>query len=196
MHDIDRGGNPTAVRLAALAALRNAQADSTLAEEGEAEEAEKRMAHDSHGAHPRKPKSSAQDPNPGNDPEIAHTRGQDVSAGVYAAVEAAVKKSRVEFMARLLEYRRKLDCDAFTAAGPDGPGASLDEAQFVAHRIAGVGKTLGFADLGDTARQAEAAITAYKLESTADLRQAAISRICKLMGLIEATCAEHEDCRA
>ena len=96
----------------------------------------------------------------------------------------------------MLEYHRKLDCDAFKAHGPDGPGVSLDEAQFVAHRIAGVGKTLGFADLGDTARQAEAAITAYKLESTADLRQAAISRICKLMGLIEATCAEHEDCRA
>ncbi len=54
----------------------------------------------------------------------------------------------------------------------------------------------GFADLGDTARQAEAAITAYKLESTADLRQAAVSRICKLMGLIETTCAENDDCRA
>ena len=196
MHDIDRGGSTTAVRLAALAALRNAQADSTLAEEGEAEAAEQRGGHDGRGRHPRAPESNVPDTDLDTDPDTTHRFGQDLSAGVYAAVEAAVKKSRIEFMARLLEYRRKLDCDAFKAAGPDGPCVSLDEAQFVAHRIAGVGKTRGFADLGDTARQAEAAITAYKLESSADLRQAAVSRICKLMGLIETTCAENDDCRA
>jgi len=188
MHDIDRGGSSTAVRLAALAALRNAQADSTLAEEGEAEQAEQRRGHDGRGRHPRMPKSSPPDTTPGP--------GGDMPAGVYAAVEAAVKKSRIEFMARLLEYRRKLDCDTFKTPGPDGLGASLDEAQFIAHRIAGVGKTLGFADLGDTARQAEAAIAAYKLESTADMRHAAVSRICKLMGLIETICAENDDHRA
>lgn len=189
MHDIDRGGNPTAARLAALSALRNAQGDDPLSRESDAEEGGKRRAHDSRARVPRAPNGTT-----GADRDGAASLGQEVSAGVYAAVEAAVKKSRIEFLARLLEYRGKLDCEAFKAAGPDGLGPSLDEAQFVAHRIAGVGKTLGFADLGEMARQAEAAIMAYKKDKSADLRRTAISRICLLMGLIEATCAEHKGC--
>lgn len=192
MHDIDRGGNATAARLAALSALRNAQEDRSGSEAGEEQDGGPRRAMDARGRQPRVPKGGAAGPEPG----AAATLGQEVSAGVYAAVEAAVQRSRVEFLARLLEYRGKLDCDAFRAAGPGAPGASFDEAQFVAHRIAGVAKTLGFADLGDMARQAEAAITAYKQETSHELRQVAIVRICTLMGLIEATCAEQEDRRA
>lgn len=177
MHDIDRGANPTAARLAALAALRNAPG------------AEERARDTGHGRPTGRqgPGGSAADPG-GPPPEPP--------ASVYAAVESAVRRSRIEFLSRLLDYRRKLDCEAFKTAGPEHLGKSLDEAQFVAHRIAGVGKTLGFADLGDHARQAEAAITAYKLESTSDLRKTAIARVCTLVRLIEATCAEHEDCRA
>ena len=191
MHDMERGGNPTAARLAALAALRHAQADGTQDEE-DTEQTGRGGTQDGHGQRADVPDSGAS----AADPDPAPTRGQDMSAGVYAAVEAAVKKSRIEFLARLLEYRRKLDCDAFRAAHPNELGASLDDAQFVAHRIAGVGKTLGFADLGDIARQAEAAITAYKLESSADLHQLAVARICQLTGLIETTCADQDDCPA
>lgn len=191
MHDIDRGGNTTAARLAALSALRNAQADHSGAEGTQAKDGAQRRAQDGRGRQPRVPKGGAAGP----EQYSASTLGHEVSAGVYAAVEAAVKKSRVEFLARLLEYRGKLDCDAFKAKPADTLGASFDEAQFVAHRIAGVGKTLGFADLGDMARQAEAAIAAYKQQSSAEMREAAISRICLLMGLIESTCAENQDGR-
>ena len=188
MHDIDRGANLTAARLTALAALRNAQAD----EARDADRTRERSAPD--GCSRR-----AADTEDGSNDRPRDTAGGPASerpAGVYAAVESAVKRSRIEFLSRLLDYRRRLDCEAFATGGPDSFSESFDEAQFVAHRIAGVGKTLGFADLGDQARQAEAAITAYKLESTSDLRQIAIARICNLMRLIENTCAEHEDCQA
>lgn len=191
MHDIDRGANPTAARLAALTALRNGQ---------EAEERETgadtlgRSARHKAGRHEQRPA----DPAPGSGGRAQDPAGQspEPPASVYAAVESAVRRSRVEFLSRLSDYHRKLDCEAFKTAGSEGLGESLDEAQFVAHRIAGVGKTLGFADLGDHARQAEAAITAYKRESTSDLRKAAIARVCNLVRLIETTCAEHEDCQA
>lgn len=189
MHDIDRGANPTAARLAALAALRNAQS----AEEEGREAAHGRSA----GRQAPDARHHADDLQGagGPAPEPSSLRPEP-PAGVYAAVESAVRRSRVEFLSRLLDYRRKLDCEAFGTAGPEHLNRSLDEAQFVAHRIAGVGKTLGFADLGDQARQAEAAITAYKLESSSDLRKTAIARVCALVRLIEVTCAEHEDCRA
>ncbi len=116
MHDIDRGGNPTAARLAALAALRNAQADSTLAEEGEAEDAAQRSGHDGRGRHPRVPKSNVgRTP----DPDTA-TLGQERVGGRLRGRRGGGERSRIEFMARLLEYRSKLDCDAFKAAGPMG----------------------------------------------------------------------------
>lgn len=189
MHDIDRGASPTAVRLAALAALRNAQG----AEKGTKDAAQSRPAWRRTGdeGHPADPVPRGG----GAGPDQA-TPNPEPPAGVYAAVESAVRRSRVEFLSRLLDYRRKLDCEAFLSASPDNLGKSLDEAQFVAHRIAGVGKTLGFADLGDHARQAEAAITAYKIESTPDLRKTAIAQVCALVRLIEITSAEHEDCRA
>lgn len=187
MHDIERGGNTTARRLAALAALRNAQGEAADGDENDGRSAGQRRT-------PGRPKGAA--PRDETEHPAASRLGGEMSSGVYAAVEAAVQRSRVEFLARLGDYRQKLDCDAFSTPGSDARIQALDEAQFVAHRIAGLGKTLGFADLGDTARSAEAAITAYKLERTTELRQTAISRICKLSGMIEATCAEHGHCTA
>ncbi len=193
MHDIDRGANPTAVRLAAMAALRKAQADSVPWAADEADETGPSTGRPGRGRAPRLPRAVAA---PAPDPSPAPKYTQDGTAGVFAAVEAAVRKSRIEFVARLAEYRKMLDCDTFRRSGPDGPDQSMDEAQFVAHRIAGVGKTLGFADLGDAARQTEAAIAAYKLDRSQDLRNRSISRICTLAGLIETVCTENEECRA
>ena len=190
MHDIDRGANPTAMRLAALAALRHAQGEDSSETEAPGDRGGLARASSDPERRPGKPAKGAKSAS-----QEAAASAPERPVGVYAAVEAALKRSRVEFLARLREYRGKLDCEAFKAAGADGLGRSLDEAQFVAHRIAGVGKTLGFAELGDHARQAEAAISAYKLESTADLRHTAILRVCKLVRQIEATCAEHEGCQ-
>lgn len=189
MHDIERGGNTTATRLAALAALRDARADDGRdGAQGDGEDSAEHYARIAreHASTPRSLRGSGPEHGP------ASRFGQDV----FAAVEVAVKRSRLEFIARLADYRRKLDCEAIRDADLERLAASLDEAQFVAHRIAGVGETLGFPDLGASARQTEAAITAYKLERSADLRQTAISRICTLSGLIDLTCAELGDCPA
>jgi len=73
--------------------------------------------------------------------------------------------------------------------------AFIDEAMFAAHRIAGVGKTLGFPELGEAARRTEGAIAAYKKEfGSAELRSVFYSRICQLAGIIEAICADHDEC--
>ena len=178
--------------MAALAALRKAQGDAALWEAGETP--------DETPAGPRKPRGRATRPPMADakttDPDKAPKLKPDVSAGAFAAVEAAVRKSREEFVGRLVEYRKTLDCTALKAFGAEIPDASMDKAQFIAHRIAGVGKTLGFADLGDAARQAEAAIVAYKLERSSDLRNTSVSRICKLAGLIEIICADQDNCPA
>ena len=191
MHDIDRGGNTTAVRLAALAALRKAQADGDLWGGDEAKPANALRNARRRGQHPRPPQDGSKETAANAAPRVA----PDGSAGVFAAVEAAVRKSRVEFISRLVEYRTTLDCDTF-GSGVQTPDASMDEAQFIAHRISGVGKTLGFGDLGDAARQTEAAITAWKLERTQERKKTSISRICNLAGLIEEICANDDDCHA
>ena len=192
MHDIDRGGNTTAVRLAALAALRKAQDEGAFWEAGEAANEDSPAGRTGRGRTTRPPQADASDPELSVPPKLV----PDGSSSVYAAVDAAVRKSREEFVARLVEYRERLDCDTFNEASAELPDAALDKAQFIAHRIAGVGKTLGFADLGDAARQTEAAIVAYKLERTSDLRKTSISRICNLAGLIEGICTDTDNCPA
>ncbi|PIE07078.1 MAG: hypothetical protein CSA74_09235 [Rhodobacterales bacterium] len=107
--------------------------------------------------------------------------------GVFAAVEAAVRKSRIEFAGRLQQYREKLDRIRLRGAAVL-PDAAMDEAQFIAHRIAGVGKTLGYAALGDAARVTETAILTWKQEQSDETRQAAFRTICTLAGLIGAIC--------
>ena len=111
MHDIDRGANSTAARLAALAALRNAQAD----EARDADRTRERSAPDGRSRR-------AADTEDGSNDRPRDTAGGPASerpAGVYAAVESAVKRSRIEFLSRLLDYRRRLDCEAFATGGPD-----------------------------------------------------------------------------
>ncbi len=175
MHDISRGANSTAARLAALTALREAQAEEAL-------------------RHPNGVEAPANPPRAAgiDAPDTTHRLGRDVSTGVFAAVEAAVQRSRLEFIDRLVEYRTALDCQAMKRAASGQLDGALDQAQFVAHRIAGVGKTLGFTELGDQARQTEAAITAYKVERTPALRETAVGRVCRLVGQIESVCAEHD----
>lgn len=186
MHDIDRGGKTTAARLAAMAALRNAQSEEDRARPGGGD-----GGRDTRGRGPAGPRRGAAP----DDAEAPPRLGPEVSAGVYSAVEAALKRSRMEFLARLVDYKAKLDCETVKLGETDRFDTSLDEAQFVAHRIAGVGKTLGFADLGDQARQTEAAISAYKQDRTQELRNSAIRRICGLMGVIESICDQY-DCPA
>jgi len=192
MHDIDRDGNATAVRLAALAALHKAQTDGGVHDVGEAPEAATQGDPDGRARSHRPPEGDAE----ATDTGAAHNHMPGGSAGVFAAVEAAVRKGRRDFVCRLMEYRQKLDCDAIRQPGADLPDRSIEEAQFIAHRIAGVGKTLGFADLGDAARQTEAAIAAYKLERSPDLRRISISRICDLARLIEGICVDQDNCPA
>ena len=192
MHDIDRGGSTTAARLAALAALRKAQGEGAFWEARATAEGTSPARPNGRGRNGRSPDADATETELTAAPRLA----PDGSAGVFAAVDAAVRKSRQEFIARLVEYRERLDCDSFKDAHADLPEASLDKAQFIAHRIAGVGKTSGFADLGDAARHAEAAIVAYKLERSPELRKTSISRVCKLSRLIEVICTDKDNCPA
>lgn len=192
MHDIDRGANPTAVRLAALAALRRAQEVGDGWIEGE------RPGHGPVGASAargRMPRPSADDA-PDQAPIVPPRLGAEGASGVFSAVEKAIRKSRAEFLARLTVYREKLDCETFGKSGAAEGELPWDDAQFVAHRISGVGRTLGFSDLGDAARQTEAAIAAFKRERTGARREAAIARVCGLAGLIEEICASGENCNA
>lgn len=112
-------------------------------------------------------------------------------AQVNAALEAAVAKSRAEFLRRLAEYQGKLGCDSIAAHDAQQQVASfslntrLDDAQFIAHRIAGLGLTLGFGELGDTARQTEAAIMAFRKDQSADRCQAAFLQIAELCSSID-----------
>ena len=117
---------------------------------------------------------------------------QMTASNALAGLEAAVSNSRAEFIARLPEYCKTLDHAAEATIGEDKQAPSIDEALFITHRIAGVGKTLGFPDLGDSARQTETAIAAYRREndSTA-LRDVSCSQIRHLTGLIKAICAAH-----
>jgi len=190
MHEIDRSGSATAVRLAALAALRKAQAEGGAWDMGETK---KDARAPGSGNRRGRPVSTQDDgtPETGPTPRL----NPEGSAGVFAAVEAAVRKSRMEFIGRLLEYREKLDCGAFRV-GADLPETSMDDAQFIAHRIAGVGKTLGYADLGEAARQTETAILTWKRERSQEARKATVSRICDLAGLIETICDDEGSCYA
>ncbi|HGG63875.1 MAG TPA: hypothetical protein ENK34_04795 [Rhodobacteraceae bacterium] len=120
---------------------------------------------------------------------------QKAASNAIAGLEAAVRNSRAEFVARLPEYYKTLDHAAEAAMGEGILAPSVDEVMFIAHRIAGVGKTLGFPDLGDSARQTETAIAAYRCEQDSTvLRDISFSKIRHLAGLIEAICAAHGKC--
>jgi len=114
------------------------------------------------------------------------------SLNAFAALEAAAKKSRRGFVAKLAEYRGELDFAGDPATGGDQLEAFLDRAMFISHRIAGAAKTLGFPELGDRARQCEAAIAASK-EAPGSFGQwkVPLARIHDLAGLIDVICAEH-----
>ncbi len=170
MHDIESEGSTAAVRLAAVAALKKVQSEG--------------IAWGScPGPAPYQVRLQS-----GSEPPSAPPRlNPEGSADVFAAVEAAVRKSRDEFLGRLQDYSAALDCTALKepAAMPD---AKLDEAQFIAHRIAGVGKTFGYAALGDAARATENAILAWKQEQSDELRRAAVAKVCNLADRIDAIC--------
>ncbi len=192
MHDIDRGGSATAVRLAALAALRKAQGEGAFWRTDDTPTPASRGGGSGRGSTAQPAPRDAVLPPLDTAPRLS----TDGSASVFTAVEAAVRKSREEFVLRLAEYRKTLDCDLFKSAEATSSDAVFEQAQFIAHRIAGVGKTLGFADLGDAARQAEEAIVAYKLERSSDLRKTSVARICNLARLIEVICADEDNCPA
>lgn len=117
---------------------------------------------------------------------------QEKASDARAALEAAVRNSRAKFVARLAEYHKTLDHTAEVSMGEDRVASAFDEAMFVAHRIAGVGQTLGFPDLGELARQTETAIAACQREQdSAALRDVSCSQIRRLADLIKAICADH-----
>jgi len=117
------------------------------------------------------------------------------SNSALAPFEAAVKKSRGAFVEKLVEYHATLYCVANSGADSDQLEEFIDEAMFAAHRIAGVGKTLGFPELGEAALRTEAAIAAYKKEfGSVELRSVFYSRICHLARIIEAICANQDEC--
>lgn len=117
------------------------------------------------------------------------------SNSALAPFEAAVKKSRGAFVEKLDEYHATLYCAANSGADIDQLEEFIDEAVFAAHRIAGVGKTLGFPELGEAARRTETAIVAYKQEfGSVELRSVFYLRICQLASIIEAICADHDEC--
>ena len=67
----------------------------------------------------------------------------------------------------------------------------------IAHRIAGVGKTYGFGELGDVAREAETAISAYRTQrGSPELRAVSIARINRLARIIEDICSNPTTCPA
>lgn len=113
--------------------------------------------------------------------------------GFLSPFEAAVKKSQGAFVVKLVEYHATLYTAANTDTDSDRFEASVEEALFAAHRIAGVGKTLGFGELGDAARKAEVAISAYQKNfGSAERYRRYQSRICQLARMIEAICADHD----
>lgn len=119
----------------------------------------------------------------------------DTSRNPLAPFEAAVKKSRRAFVEKLVEYHATLACAITAAPDADQSEPFVDEAMFVAHRIAGVGKTLGYPELGEAARRAEAAIAAYEKElGSAEQRSVCHTLLCQLASIIEAICADHDDC--
>ncbi|SMH53258.1 Hpt domain-containing protein [Maritimibacter sp. HL-12] len=119
----------------------------------------------------------------------------DTSRNPLAPFEAAVKKSRRAFVEKLAEYHATLACAIISAPDADQSEPFVDAAMFVAHRIAGVGKTLGFAELGEAARRAEVAIAAYEKDlGSAERHSVCHARICQLASIIEAICADHDDC--
>ncbi|MBV7407486.1 response regulator [Maritimibacter sp. DP1N21-5] len=147
---------------------------------------------------------TAQDPlvsRPVRMPKPAEATGSDaanettappVHMSVEQALEAAVNKSRGQFVAKLAEYHVKLAQVAKADADQQQSDASIEEAMFIAHRIAGVGKTLGFPELGAVARQTEAALAAYRQElGSPELRKASVTRTDHLARVVEATYASY-----
>jgi len=119
------------------------------------------------------------------------------TTNAFAALEAAVRKSRGDFVVRLAEYRDTLDRLELEGGEIRETDAALEIAMRIAHRIAGVGKTFGFEDLGDVARDAETAISDYRSRrGSPELRAESVAQINVLTGMIEHICAGHDTCLA
>lgn len=119
------------------------------------------------------------------------------STGAFAALQAAIRKSRGDFVGRLAQYRDTLANLDLETGDPRQTDASLELAMRIAHRLSGTSKTFGFSALGDAARDAENAINAYRADrGSQELRAASIARINRLSWHIAEICSNPTTCPA
>lgn len=116
---------------------------------------------------------------------------QERSRAALAALSPAVEKIRGEFVGKLTGYHARLRSAIMSDAKPEQQKALFDDASFVSHRIAGVGHTLGYSELGAAARRTEAMLAAYKSNDVSVGRDVVIAQIRQLMVMIEAIKAEY-----
>jgi len=76
----------------------------------------------------------------------------------YAPQIAGLEKIRASFLQVLVEREQTLSASLADFAVPDRREDAISAVEFVAHKIAGTGGVLGFADLGTKARTVEEAI--------------------------------------
>jgi len=119
------------------------------------------------------------------------------STGAFAALAAAVQKSRGDFVERLAQYRDTLASVDLESGDPRQTDATLELVMRIAHRLAGTSGTFGFTELGDVAREAENAIVAYRADrGSQELRAASIARIKRLSWHIAEVCSNPTTCPA
>lgn len=118
---------------------------------------------------------------------------QEKSDNAIAALEPAVHKIRSEFIAKLTEYRRRLDFALDAETDDIERDAYVDDAVFVSHRIAGVARTFGFAELGEVARRTESNLAAYRDDQALVELEMVSARIAQLIKAIDKVCAEERE---
>lgn len=96
-------------------------------------------------------------------------------------------KVRARFLALLAERQTQIAHHALTAWESENPQeqlASLREASNVLHLIAGAGGSLGFDDLGETARTCEATIISHEKQAAENQCSVPYSVIAEIDGFV------------
>lgn len=82
----------------------------------------------------------------------------DETMNDVSEIEAAIEEIRSDFIRKLIGYSRRLQ-HLLEADDTNARTDRVEEATFIAHRIAGVAGTFGYPRLGDLARNTERALT-------------------------------------
>src|SRR5690606_29348025 len=74
------------------------------------------------------------------------------------ALRDAIARLRPRYLQTMAEFKGRLDTAARQAASPAAGARPLEDATFVAHRIAGTAANFGWPELGELAMQTESAL--------------------------------------